>query len=483
LKNNKIRFISLDTQKVKKFKRVHDLMVLGMLASDLLGILAAVALASLVRGMLVSDPLAPGSYVWWLPMYLTVFILSAALRGLYPAVGMSIVEQFRNLTIATSILFLVIMGGTFFFKVSENFSRLLLGLSWLFCLIIIPFNRTIVRHWMAKAGLWGEPVAVLGCAAEATRVVSYFKCYPKIGLCPKVMITIPDKIADLDVDTCVRLKPRLIRLKNSTHIKTVVVSYDKLENTTSIREICSTIFEKVILIADNDSKINLCGMNVRQYGNLFTFEIHHLLLDRSAQFQKRAMDICIAGLMLLLLSPLLALISVLIVLESSGGVFYRQRRLGKGGQEFGMLKFRTMCQDADAVLHTYLMQNPARQHEWDQYQKLQNDPRITRIGYLLRRLSLDELPQLWNVLIGEMSMVGPRPIMLNQRDLYGENYQYYIRVVPGISGLWQISGRNHTTFADRTKFDMEYVSNWSIWEDIHIIIRTAWILLRRDGAY
>jgi lipopolysaccharide/colanic/teichoic acid biosynthesis glycosyltransferase len=142
-----------------------------------------------------------------------------------------------------------------------------------------------------------------------------------------------------------------------------------------------------------------------------------------------------------------------------------------------------MCQDADAVLHTYLMQNPARQHEWDQYQKLQNDPRITRIGYLLRRLSLDELPQLWNVLIGEMSMVGPRPIMLNQRDLYGENYQYYIRVVPGISGLWQISGRNHTTFADRTKFDMEYVSNWSIWEDIHIIIRTAWILLRRDGAY
>jgi lipopolysaccharide/colanic/teichoic acid biosynthesis glycosyltransferase len=87
------------------------------------------------------------------------------------------------------------------------------------------------------------------------------------------------------------------------------------------------------------------------------------------------------------------------------------------------------------------------------------------------------------VLIGEMSMVGPRPIMLNQRDLYGENYQYYIRVVPGISGLWQISGRNHTTFADRTKFDMEYVSNWSIWEDIHIIIRTAWILLRRDGAY
>ncbi len=483
MKNNKIKFISLGTQKATKFKRVHDLMVLGMLASDLLGILVAVALASLVRGMLVSDPLAPGSYVWWLPMYLTVFILSAALRGLYPAVGMSIVEQFRNLTIATSILFLVIIGCTFFFKVSEDFSRLLLGLSWLFCLVIVPFNRTVVRHWMAKVKLWGEPVAVIGYATEINRLVSYFKCYPKIGLCPKVMITMPDKIADLDIGACARLGQRLKRLKNSTFIKTILVSYDQLENTALIREICSIVFERVILIANSDSKINLCGMDVRQYGNLFTFEIHHSLLEHSAQLQKRTMDICIAGLILLLLSPLMMLISVLIVLESPGGMFYRQRRLGKGGQEFDMLKFRTMCQDADAVLYTYLAQNPARQHEWDQYQKLQNDPRITHVGRLLRRLSLDELPQFWNVLIGEMSIVGPRPIMLNQRDLYGENYKYYIRVVPGITGLWQISGRNYTTFADRTKFDMEYVSNWSTWEDIHIIIRTAWILLRREGAY
>ncbi len=482
MKNNKIKFISLDTQKATKFKRVQDLMVLGMLASDLLGTLVAVALASLVRGLLVSNPLVPESYEW-LPMYLVIFMMSAALSGLYPAVGISIVEQFRNLTIATSILFLVIIGGTFFFKVSENFSRLLLGLSWLFCLVIVPFNRTIVRHWMAKVKLWGEPVAVIGCATEINRLVSYFKRYPKIGLSPKVMITMPDKIADLDVDACARLGQRLKRLKKSTSIKTIILSYDQLENTALIREICSTVFERVVLIANNDSKINLCGMDVRQYGNLFTFEIHYSLLERSAQFQKRTMDICIAGLILLLLSPLMILISILIVLESPGGMFYRQRRLGKGGQEFDMLKFRTMCQDADAVLDTYLAQNPARQHEWDQYQKLQNDPRITHVGRLLRRLSLDELPQFWNVLIGEMSIVGPRPIMLNQRDLYGENYKYYIRVVPGITGLWQISGRNHTTFADRTKFDMEYVSNWSIWEDIHIIIRTAWILLRRDGAY
>lgn len=453
-----------------------------MLASDLLGILVAVALASLVRGLLISNPLAPESYAW-LPIYLVIFMMSAAIEGLYPAVGISIVEQFRNLTITTSILFLVIIGGTFFIKVGEDFSRLLFGLSWLFCLVIVPFNRTIVRHWMTKVKLWGEPVAVIGCATGINCLVSYFKRYPKIGLSPKVMITMPDKIADLDVDACTRLGQRLKRLKKSNSIKTIIVSYDQLENTALIREICSTIFERVVLIANNDSKINLCGMDVRQYGNIFALAIHHSLLDRSAQLQKRIMDICIAGLMLLILSPFMALISILIVLDSPGGVIYRQRRLGKGGQKFELLKFRTMCQNADVVLQTYLLQNPEQQREWDQYQKLQNDPRITRVGHLLRRLSLDELPQLWNVLIGEMSMVGPRPIMLNQSDLYGENYKYYIRVLPGITGLWQISGRNCTTFADRSNFDMEYVKTWSLWEDIHILIRTVWILIRRDGAY
>lgn len=481
MENTKVKFSYLKVQRAKGFKGSYRLMVLGMLISDLLGTLLAIVLALFIRHILVADTLAGGSFVW-LPIYYTIFILTAALNGLYPAVGMSTVEQFRKLTIIISLLFLTIISGTYFIKVSEDFSRLLLGLSWLFCLVLIPFNRTIVRHWIAKAGLWGEPVAVLGCATEATRIVSYFHQYPKIGLCPRVVITMPNKIVDFDINMCKKLKSHLMRLKNSSHIRTIIISYDELENTTSIREICATVFEKVILIADSDSKVNLCGMEVHQYGNLFTFEIRHLLLDRSAQLWKRILDICIAGLMLLILSPLMVLISILIVLDSPGGVFYRQRRLGKGEQEFELLKFRTMCRDADVVLQTYLLQNREQQREWNQYQKLHNDPRITRVGRLLRRLSLDELPQLWNVLIGEMSMVGPRPIMLNQRSLYGENYKYYIRVLPGITGLWQISGRNRTTFAERTNFDMEYINTWSLWEDFHILIRTVWILIRREGA-
>jgi lipopolysaccharide/colanic/teichoic acid biosynthesis glycosyltransferase len=175
-------------------------------------------------------------------------------------------------------------------------------------------------------------------------------------------------------------------------------------------------------------------------------------------------------------------IALLIALDSPGGVFYRQRRLGKGGREFNLLKFRTMYRGASLVLSAYLQKNPERREEWNKFQKLTDDPRITAFGHFLRRFSLDELPQLWNVLIGDMSVVGPRPIMVNQRELYGTNFQHYVRVLPGITGMWQISGRNHTSFATRTEFDVGYVMNWSIWVDVYIIVRTVWVVLRRDGA-
>jgi len=138
--------------------------------------------------------------------------------------------------------------------------------------------------------------------------------------------------------------------------------------------------------------------------------------------------------------------------------------------------------NADEVLRQYLAKDPALQAEWDQYQKLKNDPRITRVGRVLRRFSIDELPQLWNVFKGDMSLVGPRPIMINQIELYGRPYEHYVRVTPGITGLWQISGRNQTTFAYRAEMDVYYVMSWSIWMDIYILARTIWVVFRHQGA-
>lgn len=451
-----------------------------MLGSDMVGIIAAITAAGLLRWLFVG-PLSASAFAW-APAFIIVFILSAFWRGLYPATGVSAVDQFRHLTIITTILTLLITSITFFLRLNGEISRMVLLINWMICLVIVPLNRTVVRQVMVKARLWGEPVLIIGGNKQARPLSDYLKRYPKAGLKPEALITLPGRVSDLTPLERDQLIKHARDITAGTHIRTAVVSYDQMNEFGVIREIFRDLFVRVVMVNPTDFGVELGGVNVRQYGNMLTFEVSHSLMDHSAQLQKRLVDLLGAGIGLLLLSPLLGFIALLIKLDSPGGVFYRQRRLGKNGSEFNMLKFRTMHQNADAVLKGYLQENPTAHAEWDTYQKLHHDPRITRVGRILRNFSLDELPQLWNVLIGNMSIVGPRPIMLNQREMYGPNLRHYVRVVPGITGLWQISGRNQTSFMQRTEFDVTYVMSWSIWVDIWIIIRTAWVLVRRDGA-
>jgi Undecaprenyl-phosphate galactose phosphotransferase WbaP len=177
------------------------------------------------------------------------------------------------------------------------------------------------------------------------------------------------------------------------------------------------------------------------------------------------------------------LIGILVRLDSPGPLFYRHSRIGKDGRMFRMLKFRTMVIDADVVLEEYLLKHPELRLEWEESQKLKNDPRITRIGKFLRRFSLDEVPQFWNILKGQMSAVGPRPIVANEVRFYKGVFTLYKRVSPGLTGLWQVSGRNDTKYDERVHFDEYYIRNWSIWLDVYILIRTIWVVIRRKGAY
>lgn len=198
---------------------------------------------------------------------------------------------------------------------------------------------------------------------------------------------------------------------------------------------------------------------------------------------KRAIDIALGLLFFLLTLPLMILIAVLVRLDSPGPALYRSGRIGRGGVRFKMWKFRTMVDCAEEALEQYLADNPAARAEWDLNQKLKNDPRVTRVGRVLRKLSLDELPQFWNILVGDMSLVGPRPIIQDEVHHYGDRLQSYISVRPGLTGLWQVSGRNDLTRAERVHLDEYYVRNWSVWLDLYILLRTGWVVLRGDGAY
>lgn len=200
---------------------------------------------------------------------------------------------------------------------------------------------------------------------------------------------------------------------------------------------------------------------------------------------KRAFDLVLALLAVLMLAPALCLIAVAIWSTGGRPVFYHQLRLGYNGSLFPCYKFRTMCRDADAALESYLAANPEAAREWRETRKLKNDPRVTPLGLFLRKSSLDELPQLFNILRGDMTFVGPRPIPAHVDDLsnYGHSVKEYVTARPGLTGLWQISGRSDVSYQARVSLDMRYIQQWSFWTDVLIILKTVPVVLFSRGSY
>jgi Undecaprenyl-phosphate galactose phosphotransferase WbaP len=198
---------------------------------------------------------------------------------------------------------------------------------------------------------------------------------------------------------------------------------------------------------------------------------------------KRALDILFVALAAPVLLPLFLVIIAVVKFSSPGPVFFSHRRIRKHGAFFTMWKFRTMCVDSAQVLEDCLAQSPSARVEWLQAHKLRNDPRVTRVGLILRHLSLDELPQLWNVLEGTMSLVGPRPIVAAEVEKYGEYFADYCKVKPGLTGLWQVSGRSQVTYEERVQLDRMYVRDWSLSGDLKILLKTTFSVVNQDGAY
>jgi Undecaprenyl-phosphate galactose phosphotransferase WbaP len=190
--------------------------------------------------------------------------------------------------------------------------------------------------------------------------------------------------------------------------------------------------------------------------------------------------VVLAGVALL---PLLVFLAILIPLTSRGPAIYSQQRIGRHRRRFHVYKFRTMTWNADKLLEAQLELSPEKKREWRANRKLRDDPRLTPLGRILRRTSLDELPQLWNVFRGDMGLVGPRPIANDELTRYGNSMELYAKVLPGITGLWQVSGRNDTTYDERVRLDEYYVRNWSVWLDLWIVGRTAKTLISGRGAY
>src|SRR5215216_823374 len=338
----------------------------------------------------------------------------------------------------------------------------------------------------ALLGLWGKPVVILGAGETGERLVRTLKREWSLGFRPIAVFDnrlAPSAGAIEGVPYGGTVADALgLAREQAADTAIFAIPHARRSRLAKFVELASPSFRNVIVIP-NLAGVATSAVVARDFAGTLGIEMRPNLLNTKIRRIKRALDLCGAVVGGFLISPLLLLIIALIKLDSPGPAFYRQLRPGFAGQYFWMWKFRTMHVDGERLLTELFQSDPDLQAEWQENRKLSNDPRITRIGRFLRVTSLDELPQLWNVLRGEMSLVGPRPILVEEIPQYGEVYQLYKRMRPGITGLWQVSGRNDTSYEERVEMVAYYVRNWSIWLDLVILARTAGSLVLRRGAY
>jgi Undecaprenyl-phosphate galactose phosphotransferase WbaP len=470
-------------QGVKAFFNANArLWMAGMLVlSDLFGVFAAMLIAILMRGLpaLIADP----AYHQVFFLLAVTLLVTFYRRGLYPAVGVNPVEELQGIVTSTTFAFFILIGITFLLKNSDVYSRVVFLLTWVLGMIFIPAGRFLIRRLLIGMRLWGEPVIIIGDPEKALPLAEYFTLNRQFGIRP-VAVLHDDDAAAHDVQANTRLPVTdLKEYARALSLNTVLIAINDLNSFDRLVERYRFVFGRVILVKYQNGKFALNHLNSLDFSDVLGLQVKNNLLSFTSQAIKRVIDLLVSALGLVVLSPFLIFVALAIQINAPGRVFYRQKRLGRNGNEFVLLKFRTMHLNAERLLQSALEQDGALKQEWDRYQKLRNDPRITRVGGWLRKFSLDELPQLWNVMLGEMSLVGPRPIMPDQREKYGGTFNEYMQVTPGMTGLWQVSGRNETTFARRAELDDEYIQRWSLWLDVYILLKTLMVVFRRDGAF
>ena len=342
-------------------------------------------------------------------------------------------------------------------KSVEEYSRLVIGVTFLFMAFLIPLAKNISKKVLYKLGIWRKKASIYGDDPFLTEEI-YKNPYlgyerAKRGEEPATIFV---NSTGSNPDALKKVLSDQIKQKHEVIFVPLMDDYDLTHS--HIYELANT--RTNLIVYKNRLK--------SQYRKIFQQSYNYLL----------------AIVLLPILLPVIGVIAILIKQESKGPVFFIHKRLGQNGKVIPTFKFRSMYNDAQERLQKLLAEDPEAKEEWEACYKLKNDPRVTKIGAFLRKTSLDELPQIFNVLRGEMNFVGPRPVIPEEIEkYYKEDAEYYFMVKPGITGLWQVSGRSDTDYDFRVKTDKWYVSNWSLWLDVVILLKTIKVVLKRDGAY
>lgn len=364
-------------------------------------------------------------------------------------------QETKRVAISLSVSLVIIFAILALQKEVGSYSRFIIITSFVIMLVLIPMEKRLIKYWLYSIGLWRREALLLGKDPFFEQHVfdnHYLGYVQGDTLSSKTLFVASDH-------------------QQVTEIEAILDS--------SVKRNQEIIFIPLVKTYDFSDSFIIHIFNART--NLVVLE--NKLLSRWNKLLKGASDYLLSILLLPFIIVLMTLISALIKREDpTGRILFRQKRMGCDGQLFTCYKFRTMKHDSDHLLQEYLSKNPTEVSNYTLFHKYENDPRITKIGHFLRKTSLDELPQIFNVLLREMSLIGPRPYMPQEREKIGEKLSLILAVKPGITGLWQVSGRSEIDFMSRVSLDAWYVRNWSLWTDFVILVKTIKVVLKREGA-
>ncbi|NLB89229.1 MAG: undecaprenyl-phosphate galactose phosphotransferase WbaP [Syntrophomonadaceae bacterium] len=472
--------------------------IIGLVVTDSLSLILALWVAVQIRLYVLPaifpvfpERLPPQLFekLWWA---LAITIMCLAYERLYTR-RLSFWRETKRLLAVISLAYILMLAFVSLAKLGGEVSRTVLVVGYFISLFVMPLGRYIGKTLLGLMGVWKEPVVIIGTGNIAQAVADALIKDSYLGY--KVVGFLQNN-KDEDHDSIQVNKNKIPILGNfedaakvlsQQKIRHIIIASPELpgKELVSLTNQLQRSTRSMVVVPDLSGIPVVSGEADYFFEEqIIAFHTRNNLASRINIITKRLFDIVVGVLLLIPLIPLLLLIALIIKIDSQGPAIYSGNRIGRHGIEFKCYKFRTMFLNNDEILEQYFKDHPEALEEWQKYAKLKgDDPRVTRVGKYLRKLSLDELPQIINVIKGEMSLVGARPYLPREKEDMGEYADTILMANPGITGLWQVSGRNEIDFQGRVQLETWYVRNWSLWLDITLLFRTIGVVLGRKGAY
>lgn len=412
-------------------------------------------------------------------------LVVAGMQRSYASIPPRPARQFRGWVLGALAAVVVEIASLWLFGIGARWHLLALLVATALTIVTSAFNRAMCRALFGRCNWWGTRLVVIGSEGLAASVLQDMQREPQWGLRPVGFVDDSPGLQEGSTAAgCIGALESLDALSEEWRFTHALVTVDAF-NAQELAELMYRAGGQIRhwLIMPSLDSFPCMWLDAVEAARRPALAVTNRLALPTSYAVKRGFDLTVTLSLGIVLLPLFACLWLLVRCTSRGPVFYGQQRIGRRGRRFTAWKFRTMVPNAASVLDDYLAQHPELSTEWEATHKLKNDPRVTTVGHWLRVLSLDELPQIWNVIVGEMSLVGPRPIVSEEIDKYADRYRHYMQVLPGVTGMWQVSGRNNTTYEERVDLDAYYVENWSLWLDLYILACTVKVVVLGEGAY